>query len=193
MPTSLATKAIILKRQKTGETSLLLTLFTYDFGLLLCVAKGATQSPNALAGILDHFYEIEVILNPYRSSAKTYLKEARLLESFPHLQKDYLKLQLISYFAQLYFICLPHSQSAPALYQLIQKACDYLNSHPASLVLMQRFENALLTHLGLAPTPPRGALQHFANVFGQNFHKIPSQRKKLLSTLQKIGTIPAID
>lgn len=190
MSAPLATKAIILKRQKTGETSLLLTLLTYDFGLLQSVAKGALKPINPLAGILDLFYEIEVILNPYQTSSKTYLKEARLLEDFSHLRQDYLKLQLLSYFAQLYFICLPHSQSTPPLYQLFHKACHYLNSRPPSLILMQRFENALLTHLGLAPVPPKGALQHFANIFGQNFHRVPKERKKLLSTLKKTGTIP---
>lgn len=189
MATPITTKAIILKRQKTGETSLLLTLLTLDLGLVYCVAKGAAKLPNSLTGILDLFYEIEVVLNPYRSSNKTYLKEARLIESFPHLHKDYLKLQTISYFAQLYFICLPPSQSVSALYELLRKACNYLNSFPVSLTVMQRFENALLVIQGLGPTPKQGALQYFANVFGQNFHRLPNERKKLLSTLKKIGTI----
>lgn len=190
MATPITTKGIILKRQKTGEISLLLTVLTFDLGLVFCVAKGAAKMPNALAGILDLFYEIEVVLNPYRSSNKTYLKEARLIESFPHLHRDYLKLQTVSYFTQLYFTCLPRTQSAPGLYELLRKACFYLDSFPVSLIVMQRFENALLAELGLGPTPKQGALQYFANVFGQNFHQIPNERKKLLSSLQKIGTIP---
>ncbi|MEZ5405408.1 MAG: DNA repair protein RecO [Verrucomicrobiia bacterium] len=189
--TPIKTRALILKRQKTGETSLLITLLTQDFGLRQTLAKGAAKPPNPLAGILDLFHEIEVVLTPYRTSAKTYLKEARLIHSYSALHRDYLKLQLASYFAQLYFICLPHAHQASDLYELIQKAYHYLDHHPASLTLMQRFEMALLTHLGLAPTPGKGALQHFANVFGQNFHQIPEKRKKLLSTLQKIATMPS--
>lgn len=181
------THALILKRQKSGETSLLLTLLTKELGLVQTVAKGAAKLPNPLAGILDLFHEVEVVLNPYRASAKTYLKEARLIQSYTNLHQDYLKLQLACYFAQLYFICLPDAQTVSDLYELMQKACNYLNHHPASLGVMQRFEIALLTHLGLAPTPDRGALQYFANVFGQNFHQIPDSRKKLLSTLQKIA------
>ena len=54
------TRALLLRKTKLTETSLIVTWFTASFGLIKTVAKGARNPKSKFAGGLDLFFDCEI-------------------------------------------------------------------------------------------------------------------------------------
>ena len=56
------TDALVLRSHRLGETSLIVTLFTRDFGLLRCVAKGARGPKSRFGASLEPGVSIAAVV-----------------------------------------------------------------------------------------------------------------------------------
>ena len=76
------TAAILLRKTKFSETSLIVTWFTEAHGKIKTVAKGARQPKSKFAGGLDLFFDCEIQFARSRKSELHILREVALRE--PH-------------------------------------------------------------------------------------------------------------
>ena len=170
------TSAILLRRVKLTDTSLIVTWLTRDHGRLKTVAKGARRARSSFAGLLDLFYGCEISYVRSRRSELHTLREVRLLETYEGVRFDYPRLALSSYFAELLELVTEPEHAVPELYDLLQRALGHLAEHPASRRALLHFERELAKHLGIfqADVAPAVAL-------ARAYHHVPASRDALQS------------
>jgi DNA repair protein RecO (recombination protein O) len=174
------TPAILLRKTKLTETSLIVTWFTAAQGKVKTVAKGARQPKSRFAGVLDLFFDCEIQYARSRRSELHQLREVAIRNPHEALRLDYPRVALASYFVELIELVTESDHPAPELYDLLLRAFGFLNAQPASLRALLHFESELTRLLGIqgqeGVTP--------AVAIGRTYHRIPSTRPGLLKTLK---------
>lgn len=172
------TTAILLRKTKLTETSLIVTWLTRDFGKLKTVAKGARQAKSRFAGVLDLFHRCEIGLIRSTRSELHSLREAALLEPYENLRFDYLRTALAGYFAELLDAATEADHPVEELYDLLQRALAHLHEKPASERALLHFESELARLLGIAQPGLSAAL-----ALTRAHHPLPRTRGDLLKRL----------
>src|ERR1044071_5685848 len=95
------TNAILLRKRKLSDTSLIISWCTESLGNLETVAKGARRPKSVFAGKLDLFFEAEIQFKRSRKSNLHTLTEAVLCNPFGGIRQNYLRTQTASYFVEL--------------------------------------------------------------------------------------------
>ncbi len=96
------TSGIVLKTTKYGESSLIVTMLTRDFGKISAIANNVRTKKSALIGGLQLFAYSEVVTYKAKSKSGLYnLNEMNVLESFQGLRYDLDKMAYASYFAEV--------------------------------------------------------------------------------------------
>jgi DNA repair protein RecO (recombination protein O) len=174
------TPAILLRKTKLSDTSLIVTWFTLAHGRLKAVAKGARQPKSKFRGQLDLFFscEIQIVRSP-RSELHA-LREVQLRHAHEHLRQDYRRVSLAAYFVELIELVTEPDHPAPEIYDLLIRAFGHLDLHPATARALLHFELELTRALGIQGQP--GATPVAA--LGRVYHHLPRVRPALLKSLQ---------
>lgn len=172
------TPAILLRKTRLSETSLILTWLTAAHGKLKTVAKGARQPKSRFAGRLDLFFECEINFARSRKSELHTLREVALTEPHDGLRHDYLRVALAAYCVELIELVTEPEHAVADLYDLLQRALRYLNDHAASLRALEHFERELVRLLGIEHPQVTAAV-----AIGRAYHKLPNARRDLVKTL----------
>ena len=174
-------KAILLRKRKLSDTSLIISWCTESLGCLETVAKGARRPKSLFAGKLDLFFEAEIALKRSRRSNLHTLTEAVLQNPFGGIRQNYLRTQTASYFVELIEISTEPEHPAPELFQLLQRAFGFLDRHDATRRAVRHFEAELARLAGVhdiadTKSDPAAAL-------GTLFGRLPRGRNALLKAL----------
>ncbi len=145
-----STRAILLRRIRYSESSLIITWLTEDHGKLKTIAKGAQRPKSSFAGVLDLFHETEISFARSSRSELHTLREARLLNPHEALRLDYDRLSLAAYFVELLERSTESDHPVPELFDLFGRAIVYLEREPANRRALLHFERELARLLGLA-------------------------------------------
>lgn len=172
------TEAILLRKTKLTETSLIVTWLTESEGKLKTVAKGARSPKSRFTGLLDLFHRCEIQIARSRKSELHALREVVLLEPWEQLRLDYSRLALASYFVELIDLVTESEHSVPELFDLLRRALTYLGTNAASRKALLHFESELVRLLGIQhPTvTPVVAI-------GRVYQRIPGSRDGLFKSL----------
>ena len=172
------TGAILLRKTRFSDTSLILTWLTSVHGKLKTVAKGALRPKSRFAGTLDLFYACEIsFVRSARSEIHT-LREATLLNSRERLRRDYGSVALASYFVKLLDLTTEPDHPSPELYDLLTRALAHVDQKPPTRRALLHFESQLASALGILQ-PGVSPLM----AIGRACHSIPSSRNDLLAML----------
>lgn len=174
------TPAILLRKTRLTDTSLIVTWFTAQHGKVKTVAKGARQPKSRFAGVLDLFYDCEIHYSRSRRSELHILREVALTDPHEGLRHDYARVALASYFVELIELVTEPDHPAPEIYTLLQRAFRYLAAHPADERALLHFEAELVRMLGIqgqAGVTPAVAI-------GRAYQRLPSTRAALLRQLK---------
>ena len=177
-----STPAILLRKRKLSDTSLIVSWCTESLGCVQTVAKGARSAKSPFAGKLDLFYEAEIqIARSKRSNLHT-LREVALTNPFGGIRASYLRTQTAAYFVELVEICTESDHHEPELFALLRRAFGYLSANEPSSRAVAHFEAELARIAGvhdanLLKSDPAFAL---ASLFG----KLPLSRTALLKALR---------
>ena len=177
-----STTAILLRKRKLSDTSLILSWCTESLGCIQTVAKGARRAKSPFAGKLDLFFEAEIEIARSKRSTLHTLREVALRNPFPGIRESYLRMQAASYFVELVEICTESDHHEPELFALLRRAFGYLSGKDPTLRVILHFEAELARIAGvhdvkILRSNPALAL---ANLFG----KLPSTRAALLKALR---------
>ena len=86
------TEAIVLRLVPWSETSLIVTLWTRDFGKLSAIAKGARRPKSPFESALDLLAQTSVVFYPKSGDVLDLLTEAKLVRRFRSAQVGLLPL-----------------------------------------------------------------------------------------------------
>jgi len=176
-----STAAILLRKRKLSDTSLIVSWCTESLGCIQTVARGARRAKSPFAGKLDLFFEAEIQITRSKKSNLHTLTEVALKNPFGGIRENYRRTQAASYFVELIEICTESDHHEPNLFALLQRAFNYLSTNDPNLRAILHFETELARITGVHDTKmvksdPALAL---ANLFG----RLPSSRAALLKTL----------
>jgi DNA repair protein RecO (recombination protein O) len=177
-----STRAILLRKTKLSETSLILTWFSDSAGKIKTVAKGARQPKSRFAGVLDLFFHCEIQFVRSRKSELHMLREAALLHPHSGVRLDFDRVALASYFTELLELTTEPEHPAPELHDLLRRGLGHLHEQPASRRALVHFEAELARLLGIAQSGVSAAV-----ALGRAYHRLPECRPALLRRLPPPG------
>lgn len=172
------TTAILMRKTRFSDTSLILTWFTAAFGKVKTIAKGALRQKSHLAA--DLFFRCEIQFARSAKSEIHTLREALVINARPNLPRDYRRVTAASYFVELLELATETDHPAPELFDLLERALKYLDDQPATTKAVIHFEHELVRLLGIA-NPGSSAIV----ALGKVYHKIPSSRAPLIQLLER--------
>lgn len=176
-----STAAILLRKRKFSDTSLIVSWCTESLGCIQTVAKGARRAKTPFAGKLDLFFEAEISVVPSRKSTLHTLAEVVVGNPFAGIRKNYLRTQAAAYFVELIEICTERDHHEPELFELLRRAFGYLDKNDPNLRAIAHFETELARITGVHDGKKLKADPAFA--LGNLFGRLPLSRRPLLKTL----------
>jgi DNA repair protein RecO (recombination protein O) len=175
------TAAILLRKRKLSDTSLIVSWCTESFGCIQTVAKGARRPKSPFAGKLDLFFEAEISIVRSRKSDLHTLTEIVLTNPFPGIRSNYVRTQTAAYFVELIEICTERDHREPELFTLLRRAFGYLDVNDPTQRAVSHFETELARIAGVHDSKKLKADPAFA--LGNLFGRLPLSRAPLLKTL----------
>ena len=172
------TNALLLRKTKLTETSLIVTWFTAAYGLIKTVAKGARNPKSRFAGGLDLFFDCEIQFSRSRRSELHILRETLLRDPHEGLRTNHERVALAAYFVELLELVTEPGHPAPELHDLLDRALGFLNAHPASRRPLLHFESELARLLGIRNEKVTAAV-----ALGRAYHRLPAARAGLVKRL----------
>jgi DNA repair protein RecO (recombination protein O) len=175
------TTAILLRKRKLSDTSLIISWCTESLGCIQTVARGARRAKSVFAGKLDLFFEAEIQIVRSRKSDLHTVTEVALKNPFGGIRENFRRTQAASYFVELIELCTESDHHDPDLFSLLRRAFTYLSANDPDLRAILHFETELARIAGvhdakMLKSNPALAL---ANLFG----RLPSSRADLLKAL----------
>jgi DNA repair protein RecO (recombination protein O) len=145
-------EALVLRSVAWSETSLVVTLWTRDFGKISAIAKGARRLKSPFESALDLLSFSSVVFLAKSGDSLDVLTEAKLQRRFRSAQRGLLPLYCGYYVAELTHAMTENHQPVPGLMDGLLRTLVELDSGkcPASTTL--RFELHTLRLLGLLPS-----------------------------------------
>jgi DNA repair protein RecO (recombination protein O) len=181
------TAAILLRKRKLSDTSLIVSWCTDSLGCIQTVAKGARRAKSPFAGKLDLFFEAEIQIARSRRSDLHTLTEVVLRNPFGGIRTNYLRTQVAAYFVELIEICTERDHREPELFALLRRAFTYLDANDPTLRAVTHFETELARITGVHDAKILKSDPAFA--LGNLFGKLPLTRTPLLKTLASLRLV----
>ena len=185
-----STTAILLRRRKFSDSSLIVSWCTESLGCIQTMAKGARRSRSPFAGKLDLFYEAEIQISRSRKSSLHTLTEVVLREPYAGIRQNYGRTQTAAYFVELIELCTERDHHEPELFGLLRRAFSYLDANDSSLAAISHFERELARIAGVHDD--RALKAHPAFALGNLFGKLPMSRAPLLKQFARTRARPEV-
>jgi DNA repair protein RecO (recombination protein O) len=156
-----STRAIVLRRQRLTETSLIVSWLAPEVGRFKTVAKGALRPRNPLGGLLDLFHLCEIQFQRSRSSELHTLREVVLLDGFPGVRTEVTRVGLAAYGVELIEKTTERETPVPEIFDLLHRLLRFLDAQPATQKALRHLEAELTRVLGIAQpgVPPDTVLE----------------------------------
>ena len=179
-----STAAILLRKRKLSDTSLIVSWCTESLGCIQTVAKGARRARSPFAGKLDLFFEAEIQIVRSRKSNLHTLTEIALRNPFGGIRKHHLRTQTAAYFVELIEICTESDHHEPELFALLRRAFGFLNENEPNVRAVAHFEAELARIAGVHDANMLKSDPAFA--LGNLFGRLPLSRTPLLKALKDL-------
>jgi len=176
-----STSAILLRKRKFSDTSLIVSWCTESSGCIQTIAKGARRAKSPFSGKLDLFFEAEIQIARSRRSDLHTLTEVVVRNPFAGIRSNYLRTQTAAYFVELIEICTERDHREPELFALLRRAFGYLDVNDPTPRAVSHFETELARVAGVHDIRKLKADPAFA--LGNLFGRLPLSRTPLLKTL----------
>ncbi len=148
------TEGIVLRLTEFSESSLVVSMFTRDFGLVSAMAKGARRPKSAFEGALDLLCLCRVVIIRKSGDSLDLLTEAKLERRFRAAQKNLRALYAGYYVAELVRELTERDAPQPELFHYLAETLQAFDRQsPIDIdTELMRFELRALKSLGHAPT-----------------------------------------
>jgi DNA repair protein RecO (recombination protein O) len=82
------TEAVVLHKIKYGDTSIIVTLFTKDYGKMSAIVKGGRNPKSKLGLIVDTFNHLQIVFYKKDSRDIQLISSADIISHFPNIKTD---------------------------------------------------------------------------------------------------------
>ena len=148
-----ATKTLgfVLKKQDYRDTSLLIDLYTKDWGRVRGIVKGIRDARARFGSTLEPFSLNEILFYKRRKSDLHLVTHAELIESFDNMHEDLERYATACYCMELVAELVEGEGSSPEIFSLIHDTLKFLSSGASPKRSARIFEVKLLDLLGMMP------------------------------------------
>lgn len=140
-------EGIVLFQRKHREHDALVKIFTEDYGTKMFFVRGLQKPNHRLTSQL-----IPLTVNHYigniNEEGLSFLKEANTIEIHREIQTDYMKQAYSSYVTQLVDAAINDNTPNQALYEMLKKALELMNSDVSYEAITISMEIKLLRYFG---------------------------------------------
>jgi len=170
-------RAILLRRYRFSENSLVVVWLTDRHGKVKTAVRGATKPGSPFTGRLELFTEAEIAFKSPKTGDLHSLSEVSVAGD-SGLPATYVTILAASYFAELCDLFTEPMHPVPEIFELVRRAWGFLREQKPSKRAVEHFEAELAKALGIHdPTIP--AHRSLASAA----HKLPENRSRLLEQL----------
>lgn len=150
--------ALVLRRFRYGESSLIVHLLTPRFGRVVVLAKGAYRPTSGYCGVLDLFDELEVSWQSSRSSEIAVLRSASVRSRRRGITRDLDRYGAACACVELAGMGSRDAQADPQLFQHVSRCLELLHEGAVAPTLLGiAFDLGFLRCMGLEPALERCA------------------------------------
>lgn len=171
------TPAILLRRVRFSETSLICVWLTRTHAKLKTSARGALRPNSTFAGKIDLFYEAEIGFARAKTGDIHALREIALIKPFDGEGPHYANLAVAAYFADLIDRVTEVEGHAEEVFELLQRAVGYLRAQRPAARAISHFEAQLCRALGVGDAVGRTDPLH---ALAAQCGRIPASRTRAL-------------
>jgi DNA repair protein RecO (recombination protein O) len=172
-------EGILIRKTLLTDTSLIVHWCTREHGIIRTAAKGARRPGSAFAGKLDLFYTADLTWTKNRKSDLHTLRECAVSSYREGIQKDYLRLLAAAYFSALVEQVAEGETPVEALYDLLRRGLDWLQTHTPTRRAVLFFEQEVAADLGIHGEDGVSAIAAIRGVY----QRLPAQRESLFLRL----------
>ncbi|MEG1537128.1 MAG: DNA repair protein RecO [Clostridiales bacterium] len=147
---SYTVEGIVLRARDYKDTDKIVTLFSFERGKLILLAKGARKTSGSLRGAVQLFGQGSFLVAIGRSSLDI-ITQGRQEQGFPALSMDLTKIAYASYVVELTEAALAEGRPAPDLYPYLLAALSLLALGDQPERAARFYELKLLQELGAMP------------------------------------------
>lgn len=144
------TRAVVLKTQDYGETHKLITLFTYQFGKITAIGRGANKPKSRLNAISQLFIEGELLIYVSQKGLST-LNQGTILQSFRYIREDLERTAYAAYVVELTDRLLDERKADAELYVELIHTLEWINERDLFEIPVMMYELKLFRKGGFAP------------------------------------------
>ena len=146
------TFAFVLRKQDYRDTSLLVDLYTKDFGRIRGIVKGVRDARARFGSTFEPFSLNEILFYKKRKGGDLHLvTQAELIDLFPVLREDIERFATACYCIEMVSELVEGEESSPEIFTLIQDTLKFLSSGASVKRTARIFEVKLFEQLGLMP------------------------------------------
>lgn len=143
------TEAVVLRRTDFSEADRILTLYTPRFGKRRVIAKGVRKTTSRLAGHIELFTRVNLMLAEGRNL--DIVTQAEIVAPYRALREDLGRISFAYYVAELLDKLTTDDEGQSPAYGLLVETLDGLDRSVLTEVVVRRFELRLLAILGYRP------------------------------------------
>lgn len=151
---SYKTTGFVLRTLSYGESDLIVTFYSHEFGKLKGIAKGAKRSKKRFANVFEPFSLTNIIFTRKSRDMLAFIESCDIISHYHAIRQDMEKTLIASYFIDLADHFSPEGKKNEKVFQLLQDFLLMLEDK-ASDATVRFFEMRLLKLTGFEP-----ALEH---------------------------------
>jgi len=145
------TKGFVLRREDVRETSILLTVYTKDYGKLKLLSKGVRTPEQRFISSYELFALDDIVFYERKKKGFFFLSQCELLDFFPKARESLERLSYASYFVELLDLVTVQGEAGPELFTLLGNCLSFLSERASPKRVARVFEIKLLSALGHMP------------------------------------------
>ena len=143
------TEAVVLHKIKYGDTSIIVILYTKDYGKMTAIVKGGRNPKSRLGLIVDTFNHLQIVFYKKDSREIQLISSADLISHFPNIKKDLDSQQYAQAVLELVKILTVEHEVNLKLFNGLVRILSLMDeSKEPAAVLFARFFMYFLTELG---------------------------------------------
>lgn len=149
------TAGFVLKSLSYGESDLIITFYSREFGKIKGIAKGAKRSKKRFVNVFEPFSLTNILFTRKSRDMLAFIESCDIIDHYPAIRQDMEKTLIASYFIDLADHFSPEGKKNEKVFELLQNFLLVLGREKASDALVRFFEMRLLKLAGFEP-----ALEH---------------------------------
>lgn len=120
-------EAIVLRKTKFSDTSLIVQLYTRDLGKISALLKGARSAKSRIGSKIDIFNYVEVVFYNKVEKDLQLVTQVNLIEHFPKIREDLDKIKFASSICELILKLVPENEISDKIFRGTVRMLQLIN------------------------------------------------------------------